>query len=86
MIVQKKINIMIQIGKKKLGFVTLSTAVVFVVLSACAVAAAFRQTCPECAMPLSCHVFANMAMALAVTAAYGAFAHFAMVAINKMKH
>lgn len=83
---KKKINIMIQIGKKKLGFVTLSTAVVFTVLSACVVAAAFRQTCPECAMPLSCHVFANMAMALAVSAAYGAFAHFAMVAINKMKH
>ena len=74
---------MIQMGKYKLGFVPLSMIVVFIVLSVCAVVAAFQQARPEWSMPLSSRILINGGMALLTTLVYGVFAHFAIVLINR---
>lgn len=76
---------MIQIGRYKMGFAPLSMIVVFVVLSVCAVAAAFHQARPEYPMPLSSLILINEGMALVVTLVYGIFAHFAVALIDRIR-
>lgn len=67
---------MIQIGRYKLGFASLSMIVVFIVLSICATVAAFQQARPECPMPLSHIILINEGMALLTTLIYGIFPVF----------
>lgn len=76
---------MIQIGRYKLGFAPLSMIVVFIVLSVCAIVAAFQQARPEWSMPLSHIILINEGMALLVTLVYGIFTHFAISIINKIR-
>ncbi|WP_304406057.1 hypothetical protein [Muribaculum intestinale] len=76
---------MIQLGKYKLGFAPLSMIVVFIVLSVCAIVAAFQQARPEWPMPLSGIILINEGMALLVTLVYGIFVHFAIAIINKLR-
>ncbi|MDE6533579.1 MAG: hypothetical protein K2M27_08620 [Muribaculaceae bacterium] len=76
---------MIQIGRYRLGFVPVSVIIVFIVLSGCAIAAAFQQTRPEWSMPLSHKIIINEGMALLATLVYGIFAHFAIAIINILK-
>lgn len=76
---------MIQIGKYKLGFAPLSMFVVFIVLSVCAIAAAFQQARPEWPMPLSHIIIINEGMALLATMVYGIFVHFAIAIINRIR-
>ncbi|MDE6588505.1 MAG: hypothetical protein K2K40_09230 [Paramuribaculum sp.] len=76
---------MIQIGKYRLGFAPLSMIVVFIVLSVCAIVAAFHQARPEYPMPLSHIIIINEGMALLATLVYGIFAHFAIAIINKLR-
>lgn len=76
---------MIQIGRYKLGFAPLSMIVVFIVLSVCAVIAAFKQVRPESPMPLSSLIIINEGMALLVTLVYGIFVHFAIAIINRLR-
>ena len=68
-----------------MGFVPLSMIVVFIVLSVCAIVAAFHQARPEWPMPLSYIIIINVGMALLATLVYGIFAHFAIVIINKLR-
>lgn len=75
---------MIQIGRYRLGFAPLSMIVVFIVLSVCAVIAAFQQARPEWPMPLSYLIIINEGMALLATLVYGIFVHFAISIINKL--
>ena len=75
---------MIQIGRYKLGFAPLSMIVVFIVLSVCAIVAAFQQPRQEWSMPLSYIIIINEGMALLATLVYGIFAHFAIAIINKL--
>lgn len=76
---------MIQIGRFKFGFASLSMIVVFIVLSVCAVAAAFHQARPEYPMPLSGLILINEGLALLVTLVYGIFAHFAITIIDRIR-
>ena len=76
---------MIQIGGSKLGFAPLSMIVVFIVLSVCAIFAAFHQARPECPMPLAYIIIINEGMVLLTTLVYGIFAHFAIAIINKLR-
>ena len=76
---------MIQIGRYKFGFAPLSMIAVFIVLSVCAVVAAFHQALPEWPMPLSGIILINEGMALLATLVYGIFAHFAIVLIDKLR-
>ena len=76
---------MIQIGRYKLGFAPLSMIVVFIVLSVCAIIAAFQQVRPEWPMPLSHIIIINEGMALLATLVYGIFVHFAIAIINRLK-
>lgn len=76
---------MIQIGRYKFGFAPLSMIAVFIVLSVCAVVAAFHQARPEWPMPLSGIILINEGMALLATLVYGIFAHFAIVLIDKLR-
>ena len=76
---------MIQIGKYKLGFAPLSIIVVFIVLSVCAIVAAFQQAPPEWSMPLSQIILIKEGMALLATLGYGIFAHFAIAIINRLR-
>lgn len=75
---------MVQIGRYKLGFVLLSVIVVFIVLSVCAVVAAFQQARPEWPMPLSGRILINVGMALMATLVYGILTRFAIVLINRI--
>lgn len=77
---------MIQIGRFKFGFASLSMIVVFIVLSVCAVAAAFHQARPEYPMPLSGLILINEGLALLVTLVYGIFAHFAITIIDRISN
>lgn len=76
---------MIQIGKYKLGFAPLSMIIVFIVLSVCAIAAAFQQAKPEWSMPLSHIIIINEGMAVLATLVYGIFVHFAITIINRLR-
>lgn len=76
---------MIQNGRYKFGFAPVSMIIVFIVLSICAVVAAFQQNSPFCSMPLWGFIVINEAMALAATLVYGIFAHFALVIIDKLR-
>lgn len=76
---------MIQIGRYKLGFAPLSMIVVFIVLSVCAIVAAFQHARPEWPMLLSYTIIINEGMALLATLVYGIFAHFAIAIINKIR-
>ena len=76
---------MIQIGRYKFGFAPLSMIAVFVVLSVCAVAAAFHQDRPEWPMPLSQIILINEGMALLATLVYGILVHFSIFIINRLK-
>ena len=76
---------MIRIGRYKLGFAPLSMIVVFIILSVCAVIAAFQQARPEWPMPLSALIIINEGMALLATLVYGIFVHFAIAIINKLR-
>lgn len=73
---------MIQIGRYKLGVAPVSMIIVFTVLSACAVVAAFHQAKPEYPMPLSGLIVINEGMALLATLVYGLFVHFT-IALKK---
>lgn len=76
---------MIQIGRYKFGFAPLSMIVVFIVLSVCAIFAAFQQSRPEWPMPLSHTIIINEGMALLATLVYGIFVHFAIAIINRLR-
>lgn len=76
---------MIQIGRYKLGFAPLSMIVVFIVLSVCAIVAAFQHARPEWSMPLSHIIIINEGMALLANLVYGIFVHFAIAIINKLR-
>ncbi|GFI52567.1 hypothetical protein IMSAGC021_00871 [Muribaculaceae bacterium] len=76
---------MIRIGRYELGFAPLSMIVVFIVLSACAVTAAFHQAKPEWSMPLTSAIIINEGMALLATLVYGIFVHFAIEIINRLR-
>lgn len=76
---------MIQIGRYKLGFAPLSMIVIFIVLTVCAILAAFSQTRPESSMPLTDVILLNEGMALLATLAYGISVHFALALINRIK-
>ncbi len=76
---------MIQIGRYKLGFAPLSMIAVFIVLSVCAIVAAFQQARPEFPMPLAYTIMINEGMALLATIVYGIFVHFAIAIINKFR-
>ena len=76
---------MIQIGRYKMGVAPFSMIVVFIVLSVCAVVAAFHQARPEFPMPLSKIILINEGMALLATLVYGILAHFAIVLIDRIK-
>lgn len=76
---------MLQIGKYKIGFAPASMIIVLIVLSACAVIAAFHQAKPEYPMPLSRLIVINEGMALLATLVYGIFVHFAIAIINRLK-
>ncbi len=76
---------MIQIGRYNWGFAPLSMIVVFIVLSVCAIVAAFQQSRPEWSMPLSYIILINEGMALLATLVYGIFVHFAIAIINRLK-
>lgn len=76
---------MIQIGKYKLGFAPLSMIVVFIVLSVCAIVAAFQQAKPEWPMPLSHIIIINEGLTLLATLVYGIFVHFAIAIINRLR-
>ncbi len=76
---------MIQIGRYKFGVGSVSMIIVFIVLSVCAVVAAFHQAKPEYPMPLSGLIIINEGMALLATLVYGIFVHFAVALINRLK-
>lgn len=76
---------MIQIGRYKFGFAPLSMIAVFIVLSVCAIVAAFHQSRPESAMPLSGLILINESLALLTTLVYGILVHFAIAIINRIK-
>lgn len=76
---------MIQIGKYKLGFAAFSTLIIFIVLSLCAIVAAFHKAAPDYALPLRDIILINEGMALLATLIYGIFAHFAIVIIDKIR-
>lgn len=77
---------MIQIGKYRFGFSAASTAVVFIVLSVCAMAAALRQARPEWPMPLHQILLINEGMALSATLVYGIIVHFVLAIINRIRN
>ncbi|WP_304999564.1 hypothetical protein [Duncaniella muris] len=76
---------MIQIGRFKLGVAPLSMIVVSIVLSVCAIVAAFQQAKPEWPMPLSHIIIINEGLALLATLVYGIFVHFAIAIINRLR-
>ena len=76
---------MMQIGRFKLGVAPLSMIVVFIVLSVCAIVAAFQQARPEWPMPLSHIIIINGGLALLATLVYGIFVHFAIAIINRLR-
>lgn len=76
---------MIQIDRYKLGFAPLSMIVVFIVLSVCAIVAAFQQARPEWSMPFLHIILINEGMAILATLVYGIFAHFAIAIINRLR-
>ena len=76
---------MIQVGKYKFGFAPLSMIVVFIVLSVCAIVAAFQQARPEWSMPLSHVIIINEGLAVLATLVYGIFVHFAITIINRLR-
>lgn len=76
---------MIQIGRFKLGVAPLSMIVVFIVLSVCAIVAAFQQARPEWPMPLSHIIIINEGLALLATLVYGIFVHFAIAIIGRLR-
>lgn len=59
--------------------------VVFIVLTVCAILAAFQQARPEWPMPLWGCILINEGMALLATLVYGIFAHFAITIINRLR-
>ena len=77
---------MIQIGRFKFGIAPVSMIVVFIMLSSCAVIAAFDQARPEWSMPLVDLILINEGMALLGTLIYGIFIHFALVIIDKIRN
>lgn len=76
---------MIQIGRFRFGFAVASTVAVFVVLTVCAIVAAFHQSRPESPMPLSALLIINEGMGLLATLIYGIFAHFILAIIEKFR-
>ena len=76
---------MIRIGKYKLGFATFSAVIVFIVLSICAVTAAFHNARPEWPMPLWGLIVVNESMALVGAIMYGVGVHFAIAIIDRLK-
>ena len=76
---------MIQIGRFRFGFAPVSMVVAFVVLSACAVVAAFSQARPEWPVPLSYLILVNEGLTLLVTLVYGILVHFALAIIDKLR-
>lgn len=77
--------VMLQIGKYKFGFAPVSMAIVFVVLSVCAVIVAVRQARPEWSMPLSHIILINETLALIVTLIYGIVMHFALAIADRFR-
>lgn len=76
---------MLLIDKYRIGIGPASMIIVFIVLSVCAVVAAFHQAKPEYPMPLSGLIVINEGMALVATLVYGIFVHFAIAIINRLK-
>ncbi|MDE6267728.1 MAG: hypothetical protein K2M04_01445 [Muribaculaceae bacterium] len=73
---------MIKIGRLEFGFAAVSTFIVFIVLSICAITSAFSQECPESPMPLGSLLIINEGLALLATLIFGIFAHFALLIIR----
>ncbi len=76
---------MLLIDKYRIGIGPASMIMVFIVLSVCAVVAAFHQAKPEYPMPLSGLIVINEGMALVATLVYGIFVHLAIAIINRLK-
>lgn len=76
---------MIRIGKFRVGFLAGSMLVVFIVLSACAIYAAYRKSRPEWPMPYSTLVMINEGLAIGATLVYGIIVHLAIAAIDRFK-
>ncbi|HRF68175.1 MAG TPA: hypothetical protein PK430_03030 [Muribaculum sp.] len=76
---------MIRIGKYRFGLAPVSMAVVFVVLSVCAVIAAVVQARPEYPVPLYRLILVYEGMALVATVVYGIFIHLAFSLIEFMR-
>lgn len=77
---------MIQIGRYRIGFAPASMAVVFVVLTACAVVVALDQTRPEWSMTFGQRIMIYEGMAIVVTLIYGIFAHFVFAFVDKRRN
>lgn len=76
---------MIKIGRFKLGIAALSTLILLVVLSVCAISVAFSQARPESPMPLSQLLIINEGFALLLTLLYGIFIHFTLFLIDRFR-
>lgn len=76
---------MIQIGRYKFGIAPVSMIVVFIVLSICAIVAAFDQARPEYTMSIGDLILINEGMALLATLVYGIITHFVIVILNKIR-
>lgn len=76
---------MLKIGKYRMGAAAFSTAVLFIILSICAISSAICQARQEWSMPLAYIMVINESFALMVTLVYGIFAHLALVLIEKIR-
>lgn len=70
-------------SRRNLGFAPVSTLIVFIVLTVCAVVSAFRQASPESPMPLIDIIVINEGIALLATLVYGIIVHFTVAYINR---
>lgn len=76
---------MIRIGQLKFGIAALSTLILLVVLSVCAIFVSFSQARPESPMPLGQLLMINEGFALLVTLLYGIFIHVTLYIINRFR-
>ena len=76
---------MLQIGRYKIGFASLSMVVVFIVLSLCVIFETFHQYRQEWPMPLSHIIIIYEGLALMITLVYGILVHFIISIINYFK-
>ncbi len=74
-----------RIGKYEFGLAPLSMAMVFIILTFCAIFSALHQARPEYPMPLSGLIIINEGLALIATLVYGIFLHLIILCIKWYK-